>query len=191
MFLFGFYFPEPLPYFTRPGLWRKWLPWIVVAPYAALRTRALEPSSSLRSQTIPLPSHSIAFFDPMSRGNQYLRILPGERLLQLYLHQIRNEHLPGCKTAASPPLLGRHHCLDSSCCCWVWQSWIRRSIEFPDWLIGVRRPDVPDLPAHAGLRDRGAAGDGCQGRPPPGTAVCVGEEWRSRPASAGDPGRNS
>jgi phosphoserine phosphatase RsbU/P len=36
MFLFGFYFPEPFPYFTRPGLWRKWLPWIVIAPYAVL-----------------------------------------------------------------------------------------------------------------------------------------------------------
>lgn len=34
MFLFGFYFPEPLPYFTQPGLWRKWMPWIAVAPYA-------------------------------------------------------------------------------------------------------------------------------------------------------------
>ncbi len=38
MFLFGFYFPEPLPYFMRPGLWRKWLPWMVVAPYALLAT---------------------------------------------------------------------------------------------------------------------------------------------------------
>ena len=32
-FLFGFFFPEPLPFFTRPGAWRKWLPWIVVIPY--------------------------------------------------------------------------------------------------------------------------------------------------------------
>ncbi len=34
MFLFGVYFPEPLPYFARPGTWRKWLPWIVIAPFA-------------------------------------------------------------------------------------------------------------------------------------------------------------
>jgi len=32
MFLFGFFFPEPLPYFTRAGRWRKWLPWIVIIP---------------------------------------------------------------------------------------------------------------------------------------------------------------
>lgn len=36
MFLFGFYFPEPMPVFQRPGsLWR-WLPTVVVAPYAIL-----------------------------------------------------------------------------------------------------------------------------------------------------------
>ena len=34
MFLFGFYFPEPLPFFTRPGSWRKWVPCIVIVPYA-------------------------------------------------------------------------------------------------------------------------------------------------------------
>src|ERR1022692_3665142 len=35
MFLFGFFFPEPLPFFRRPGSWQTWVPWIVVAPYAA------------------------------------------------------------------------------------------------------------------------------------------------------------
>jgi sigma-B regulation protein RsbU (phosphoserine phosphatase) len=34
MFLFGFFFPEPLPFFRRPGRWRKWVPWIVIAPAA-------------------------------------------------------------------------------------------------------------------------------------------------------------
>jgi sigma-B regulation protein RsbU (phosphoserine phosphatase) len=34
MFLFGFFFPEPLPFFRRPGAWRKLFPWIVIAPYA-------------------------------------------------------------------------------------------------------------------------------------------------------------
>jgi sigma-B regulation protein RsbU (phosphoserine phosphatase) len=34
MFLFGFFFPEPLPFFRRPGSWRRWVPWIVIAPYA-------------------------------------------------------------------------------------------------------------------------------------------------------------
>jgi sigma-B regulation protein RsbU (phosphoserine phosphatase) len=32
VFLFGFFFPEPLPYFNRPGVWRKRLPWLVIAP---------------------------------------------------------------------------------------------------------------------------------------------------------------
>jgi sigma-B regulation protein RsbU (phosphoserine phosphatase) len=32
LFLFGFFFPEPLPFFTRAGWWGKWLPWIVVIP---------------------------------------------------------------------------------------------------------------------------------------------------------------
>jgi sigma-B regulation protein RsbU (phosphoserine phosphatase) len=34
MFLFGFFFPEPLPFFRRPGAWRRWLPWIAIAPFA-------------------------------------------------------------------------------------------------------------------------------------------------------------
>jgi phosphoserine phosphatase RsbU/P len=34
MFLFGFFFPEPLPFFRRPGSWRRWVPWIVIAPFA-------------------------------------------------------------------------------------------------------------------------------------------------------------
>ncbi|MGC2110917.1 MAG: SpoIIE family protein phosphatase [Candidatus Korobacteraceae bacterium] len=34
MFLFGYYFPETMPFFQRPGILWKWLPWIVVAPYA-------------------------------------------------------------------------------------------------------------------------------------------------------------
>jgi sigma-B regulation protein RsbU (phosphoserine phosphatase) len=33
LFLFGFFFPEPLPRFTRAGPWGKWLPWIVVIPH--------------------------------------------------------------------------------------------------------------------------------------------------------------
>ncbi|MGA2371233.1 MAG: SpoIIE family protein phosphatase [Candidatus Korobacteraceae bacterium] len=34
MFLFGFFFPEPLPFFRRPGAWRRWAPWIAIAPFA-------------------------------------------------------------------------------------------------------------------------------------------------------------
>jgi len=34
MFLFGFFFPEPLPFFRLPGAWRRWAPWIAIAPFA-------------------------------------------------------------------------------------------------------------------------------------------------------------
>jgi phosphoserine phosphatase RsbU/P len=34
MFLFGFYFPEPLPFFARAGTWRKWVPLIMITPFA-------------------------------------------------------------------------------------------------------------------------------------------------------------
>jgi phosphoserine phosphatase RsbU/P len=36
MFLFGFYFPEPLPIFQRPGTSWRWLPAIVAAPFVIL-----------------------------------------------------------------------------------------------------------------------------------------------------------
>jgi len=32
MFLFGFYFPEPFPFYTRMPAWRKWIPVLVVVP---------------------------------------------------------------------------------------------------------------------------------------------------------------
>lgn len=32
MFLFGFYFPEPFPFYTRLPGWRKWIPVLVIAP---------------------------------------------------------------------------------------------------------------------------------------------------------------
>jgi sigma-B regulation protein RsbU (phosphoserine phosphatase) len=32
MFLFGFYFPEPLPWYERQRRWRRWIPWLVCAP---------------------------------------------------------------------------------------------------------------------------------------------------------------
>lgn len=34
MFLFGFFFPEPFPWYVRLGPWRKWIPWLVSAPLA-------------------------------------------------------------------------------------------------------------------------------------------------------------
>ncbi len=36
MFLFGFYFPEAMPFFRRPGSWGRWLPVIVITPYTIL-----------------------------------------------------------------------------------------------------------------------------------------------------------
>ncbi|MGA3088414.1 MAG: SpoIIE family protein phosphatase [Terriglobales bacterium] len=32
MFLFGFFFPEPFPFYTRMPAWRKWIPVLVLAP---------------------------------------------------------------------------------------------------------------------------------------------------------------
>ncbi|MGA7379395.1 MAG: SpoIIE family protein phosphatase [Terriglobales bacterium] len=32
MFLFGFYFPEPFPFYTRMPAWRKWIPVLVILP---------------------------------------------------------------------------------------------------------------------------------------------------------------
>jgi sigma-B regulation protein RsbU (phosphoserine phosphatase) len=32
MFLFGFFFPEPFPFWTRLGPWRQLIPWLVIAP---------------------------------------------------------------------------------------------------------------------------------------------------------------
>jgi sigma-B regulation protein RsbU (phosphoserine phosphatase) len=34
MLLFGFFFPEPFPFWQRAGAWRKWILWIVIAPLA-------------------------------------------------------------------------------------------------------------------------------------------------------------
>jgi sigma-B regulation protein RsbU (phosphoserine phosphatase) len=36
MFLFGLYFPEPLPFVSRWGAWGRRLPWLIVAPYALM-----------------------------------------------------------------------------------------------------------------------------------------------------------
>ncbi|HXP39134.1 MAG TPA: GAF domain-containing protein, partial [Candidatus Acidoferrales bacterium] len=35
MFLFGFFFPEPFPFWTRLGPWRQLIPWLVIAPVVA------------------------------------------------------------------------------------------------------------------------------------------------------------
>jgi sigma-B regulation protein RsbU (phosphoserine phosphatase) len=35
MFLFGFFFPEPFPFYARMGAWRKWIPAVVIAPILA------------------------------------------------------------------------------------------------------------------------------------------------------------
>jgi sigma-B regulation protein RsbU (phosphoserine phosphatase) len=36
MFLFGFFFPEPFPFWHKEGAWRRWVPWIVSAPLVLL-----------------------------------------------------------------------------------------------------------------------------------------------------------
>ena len=133
MFLFGFYFPEPLPYFTRPGLWRKWLPWIVVAPYGvyalfAVRIaigdmvdyasveplqRALNPVEiAVRLYTYCLVG---AFFALILAKSAIAISVDAKRRLRLLYW--------GAAVALTPLLLIGLI------------AWTRHSIDFPDWLI--------------------------------------------------------
>jgi sigma-B regulation protein RsbU (phosphoserine phosphatase) len=133
MFLFGFYFPEPLPYFTRPGLWRKWLPWIVVAPYGvyalfAVRIaigdmvdyasveplqRALNPVEiAVRLYTYCLVG---AFFALIFAKSAIAISVDAKRRLRLLYW--------GAAVALTPLLLIGLI------------AWTRHSIDFPDWLI--------------------------------------------------------
>jgi phosphoserine phosphatase RsbU/P len=49
MFLFGFYFPEPFPFYTRMPAWRKWIPVLVIVP--ALLNIALLVTISITEMT--------------------------------------------------------------------------------------------------------------------------------------------
>ena len=135
IFLFGFYFPEPLPYFTRPGLWRKWLPWIVVAPYAAYSLfvvpilvgdmvdyASVEPlQRALNPIEIPMQVYVFclvsAFFALIFSKSAIAISADAKRRLRLLYW--------GAAIALTPPLLIG---LVVS---------VRHSIDLPDWLIST------------------------------------------------------
>ncbi len=57
MFLFGFFFPEPFPFWTRLGPWRQVIPWLVIAPAVAggvvmVRIAVLEMTSYSAAQSV-------------------------------------------------------------------------------------------------------------------------------------------
>jgi len=71
MFLFGFYFPEPLPFFRRPRSWWRWLPALVITPYVVLSV--IDVAASVRELT------NIA-------STSYTRVLPLIRaVLKVYV----------------------------------------------------------------------------------------------------------
>ncbi|HZL68576.1 MAG TPA: SpoIIE family protein phosphatase [Candidatus Limnocylindrales bacterium] len=135
MFLFGFYFPEPLPYFTRPGLWRKWLPWIVVAPYGVYALfvvriaigdmvdyASVEPlQHALSLLTIPMRLYAYclvgAFFALIFAKSAIAISADAKRRLRLLYW--------GAAVALTPLLLVGL------------VAWVRHSIDFPDWLISI------------------------------------------------------
>jgi sigma-B regulation protein RsbU (phosphoserine phosphatase) len=135
MFLFGFYFPEPLLYFTRPGLWRKWLPWIVVAPYAAYSLcvariligdmvdyASVEPLHRALSP-LEIPMHVYGY----SLVGAFFALIFAKSAIAISADAKRRLRLLywGAAVALTPLLLLG---LVVS---------VRHSIDFPDWLISI------------------------------------------------------
>jgi phosphoserine phosphatase RsbU/P len=135
MFLFGVFFPEPLPFFRRAGRWRKWAPWIVVVPYAlfsigfvAVTIAQVTNYSSAQglSRVVDLMSGTVTIyaiclvsgFFSFIFAKSSMSITPDakRRLRLLYW---------GATIALTPALL-----LGVA-------EWIRRRIEFPHWLMGL------------------------------------------------------
>ncbi len=133
MFLFGFYFPEPLPLFQRPP-W-KWLPWIVIGPYVVLELAgevlfvgALTDYSSVAPlhrilhpllvvfRIYPFVLVSGFFFFIFSKS--YRDISPDSRRRLRLLSW-------GATVAFTPALL------------LVLTGWLRGRYEFPDWLTSI------------------------------------------------------
>ncbi len=73
MFLFGFFFPEPFPFWTRLGPWRQLIPWLVIAPIVAGGI------VTVRIAVLEMTSYSAA-------GAIYHSFLPWQTPLQLYLY---------------------------------------------------------------------------------------------------------
>jgi len=135
MFLFGFYFPEPLPYFTRPGLWRKWLPWMVVAPYAAysLCVVRIVVGDIVDYASVETLQHALDPIEiPMrvygySLVSAFFALIFTKSAIAISADAKRRLRLLywGAAIALTPPLLIG---LVVS---------VRHSIDFPDWLISI------------------------------------------------------
>jgi phosphoserine phosphatase RsbU/P len=139
MFLFGFYFPEPFPRYTRMGPWRKWIPILVIAPILVVITytvaasvaemtdyaHAQELVQSFRPLSIPLRIYlycvvGFGFFSSIfMKSSMAISRDAKRRLLLLYWSA----------TVALTPLLVIS----------LVSQYRGRSIYdiFPDWLIGV------------------------------------------------------
>jgi sigma-B regulation protein RsbU (phosphoserine phosphatase) len=64
MFLFGFFFPEPFPFYTRMRAWRKWIPVVVIAPVlvnvlADVAVSITEMTNYVRAQEIVQKFHPV------------------------------------------------------------------------------------------------------------------------------------
>ncbi|MGA7077155.1 MAG: SpoIIE family protein phosphatase [Terriglobales bacterium] len=139
MFLFGFYFPEPFPRYTRMGAWRKWIPMLVIAPILVVVTymvaasvaemtdyaHAQEVVQSFRPFSIPLRIYlycvvGFGFFASIfMKSSMAISRDAKRRLLLLYW---------GATFALTPLLVIS-----------LVSQYRGRSIYdiFPDWLIGV------------------------------------------------------
>ncbi len=133
MFLFGFYFPEPLPLFRRPP-W-KWLPWIVIAPYVILEI-AGEVSfiGALTDYSSVAPLHRI--LHPLHVVfNVYPYVLVGGFFFFIFNKSFRDISPDsrrrlrllswGATVAFTPALL------------LALTAWLRGTFEFPDWLTSI------------------------------------------------------
>jgi len=135
MFLFGFYFPEPMPVFRRSGTWWKWLPWVVIVPYAIVVLVALVGTigdltsySSVRwlSQILrPLVGVIRVYMFVLVSGffffifsKSYRDIAPDSRRRQRLLSW-------GATVAFTPALL------------LALTAWLSGRSEFPDWLTSI------------------------------------------------------
>ncbi len=186
MFLFGFFFPEPFPFWQRAGAWRKWMPWIVIAPlaiqgianvvvsigemtnYAAVQSTY---QWLVRYQTFfRIYAYSVVgfgFFSSIFTKSAMAISADARRRLSLLYW--------GTTAAMSPLLVLTVVELDSR------QGIVR---DIPSMGNLDRAAHAVDFPAHPCLRDRGAAGDGCPGCRPAGSAIRVGENRHTRACSS-------
>ena len=132
MFLFGFYFPEALPIFRRPGSRWRWLPAMVVTPYAILGLSSVAISVvALNNVSQILPLHPLLRFLELVL-NAYVFCLVGgffgfiftKSSMPIPLDSKRRLRLLywGATLALAPVLL------------FSLAAWLTGKSDFPDWL---------------------------------------------------------